>query len=321
MILGGFYAYVYQPQPKNKGVVLQLFAENGTDGDRVLLMGASQYVEQKLHIVIHHINDKDGFSLAKNSGQYPKILECDVTIKPSKNKKYYGLDGYLTQFFAESGSNADLVLSTISQSQYLDSLVHVTVCDGLDSHLESNIQNDLNQNFYGKVSLQDHKSLAELDKKFKQANQYLTEIIHLPSLHQVIEKHYPLTKFASGQKCVYRNADMVCECDAKQLFRNVPMCDQHAQMFQTNETKAIEGLQGKAFYLELKQKETLANWVSSYFHQQFNTPYTKEMDSVALLAYLKANRLDGCCDPKFIYLAEQISTLPIYIKIFMKKGQ
>jgi len=68
--MDGFFGYVRRPKPLVSGMVAQFFGENGSESDRIAVLGLSNFLDMKLNFKVRYVKDPVGKDMKQEKGPH-----------------------------------------------------------------------------------------------------------------------------------------------------------------------------------------------------------------------------------------------------------
>lgn len=316
--IGSFAAYVRRPKPMNTGFIAYFFGENGSDADLITTLSLTQYLNLEVNVTVYLIKDAVGVDKRDpETGHYPIIARFNSVIQRPKPSEA----GMTAQFFAGNGENADEV-NKLGESSYLDALVYVdlngksnTSIQDVNIYKEHELsrQEDIVKNHAWKVSEQEKNTYLAKIKKFTKFNLALHESdlflnTKLMNIINDLDEEYSFKNFVRKEICVFKkhnhlcqnHSDQILHLDSSDPYSLLPFCKGHYhELCQDYPNIHYEKLDGKEFYLEMKNKTLIKKWVWNFFIKEFSLTGFEEPDSLKIYIWLNEHGLGGLLPEKF----------------------
>lgn len=274
-ILGSFLGRLVRPRPSRKGLTAQVLGENGPDADIITSLHLSKYLDVPVNVQMVFIKNSEG-QVLKKGDEYPRLKPFVATIKRPTSHA----DGLIAQFFAENGSDADIV-SELNFTRYLDNLVYVTISKASGASVPIAIAGeDLDE-------AARHLTPAE-EKKLKNqqrlAHEAWRQLIHSgffrkDAVLRVLGTTETFAQWVATQPCRHPGDAPCGQADIVAFlipnpglrFRHVPFCHDHARLWESGQVTLPNSASAESF-LTGELAQLVHKWAQVRLREMLHTP-------------------------------------------------
>lgn len=270
-----FTGRVVRPKTSRTGMVAQVFGDNGPEADLITALNLSQFHKAKVAITMAFLKNAEGRLLKDAEGAYPRKSFEAIILRPVA-----GTNGMVAQFFAENGKHADTV-TELCLTQYVDAMVFVNIKHLGSASTPTTLSDEALNEAATRLTPTEAKRLKQEQKKASMAwNQLIMSgFFRKPEVLRALGTTDDFERWVASQPCCHpgdapcpnRNVHPFLVPDPSQRYRHIPLCNEHAQLWQTGTVQLPHNTSPLTFMMgELGR--LIPQWAQIRLRERLNTP-------------------------------------------------